>query len=111
MTSPGMPAVAGDANKVIARLQIRHAGELGASDRELAITQVAFEELQERYAAVCTERDQLLEKLAEMTAEPSTSDAVEGEDNPPAPAVPASPLLAKALANGARTPGGISHAD
>jgi hypothetical protein len=108
MTQPVMPAVASDANKVIAKLQMRHAGELGAADRELAITQVAFEELQERYHAVVAERDQLLEKMAELTAEPSTSDAAENEDAVPAvaPAVPASPFLSKALAgNGSRPEG------
>lgn len=106
MTQPGMPApMARDVNKVIAKLQIRHAGVQGAAEKELAITQVAYEELQEQYAAVVAERDTLLEKLAEMTVSESASD----DADDPAPATPSSALVAAAV-NG-RTPGGVPHAD
>lgn len=116
MTQPGMPApMARDVNKVIAKLQIRHAGVQGAAEKELAITQVAYEELQEQYAAlqgtyvaVVDERDSLLEKLAEMTASEEAPDATEDADKP-APATPSSALVAAAV-NG-RTPGGVPHAD
>lgn len=97
--------MARDVNKVIAKLQIRHAGVQGAAEKELAITQVAYEELQEQYAAVVAERDTLLEKLAEMTvSEGATDDA-----DAPAPATPSSALVAAAV-NG-RTPGEVPHAD
>lgn len=109
MTQPGMPApMARDVNKVIAKLQIRHAGVQGAAEKELAITQVAYEELQEQYVAVVDERDSLLEKLAEMTASEEAPDATEDADKP-APATPSSALVAAAV-NG-RTPGGVPHAD